>query len=227
MMAFSIFMRKEKEKDNFGPKGNIIQIMGEKDTYQADINGDGKLETIIIERNSDIPEAVDRLVVLDNEGNILLYKSRLGLYYGWEHLKEYRKPLDRYYKGIFGDNLGQDYIEQQRIIRSIKPLGVELSGIPGLTEFEREVAEVWLKRRRINMKQGSPKLIAKYDQIFTCKINVFRDRYYHNWDFYITSLDRNGKDVWGEGTSILWNPEVKSYMSFKDFMRSRHPDYPF
>lgn len=219
----------KKEKNVSGPEGNIIQVMGEKDTYQADINGDGKIETILIERNSDIPEAVDKLVIFDDKENILLYKSKLGLFYGYQHLKEYRKPLDKYYKSCFVDNLGQDYVEKQNIIKSTKLPEIEASDIPGLTDFEKEVAEIWLKRRRINMAQASSNLLAKYDQIFTYKITVFRDRCYNNWGFHIVTLDRNGEEVWkgSGGGSILWDPEVKSYMSSKDFTRRRHPDYPF
>jgi len=76
LIAFTLF-GVAKRKDVSGPEGNIIQIIEGKNTYQADINRDGRLETILIKKRTDIEGAIDKIVIKNDLGEPIFYLANV------------------------------------------------------------------------------------------------------------------------------------------------------
>lgn len=186
LTVFTLISIAKKEKDISGPEGNIIQIMVKKNTYQTDINRDGKLETILIEKRTDIEEAIDKMVIKNDLGEPIFYLANVEGKLIMLNEKELDKPwvLKTYNRAFPEKAVGKDEWKQ-------------ISYDGRIQEIIRELKELEEKG-----------FITRSEAPYGFKVSCYEDKE-KRWIFNIVIINREGKPV--SDIVIKWNEKTNLY----------------
>jgi len=140
-------------------QNNIVSIV-DKTGGRTDINNDGRIETILIEKDEKLPGIIKKLVILNDKGepifylfrhNVPGYKSHLALYCGVKDLEGEEKEINgMYYMKLYDIRYQPDYkelpkikeelVEERAWVASLSP-----SGRVDLETFEKRVERLLAK----------------------------------------------------------------------------------
>lgn len=202
----------------------IVGVLGEATTGEWDINYDGEVETILIEKDIKVPGVVTKLVILNKKGEPLFYLSNLNetnVYRGLKGLKEIEKEIDESYQEVFYGkskySLHHPPISDERI-QIERP---KKSGIKGLDEFEERLAEIWIKSKKLN-KAGA---LSFGKRFYGFMVNAGK----HPTEGYayltISPVNSEGKGI-ADDFDYIWDTITKSYITFGNYKRRKCPDWP-
>lgn len=202
----------------------IVGVLGEATTEERDINYDGKMETIIIEKDIKVPGVVTKLVILDKKGEPLFYLSNLNetnVYCGFRDLKEIEKEIDESYQEVFYGkskySLHHPPISDERI-QIERP---EKSGIEGLDEFEERLAVIWIKSKKLN-KAGA---LSFGKRFYGFVVNAGKHPTEGYASLTISPVNSEGKGI-ADDFMYVWDIRTKSYITFGDYKWRTSPDWP-
>ena len=205
---------------------NIVNLLKGETRGERDINYDGKVETILIEKNVKIPGVITKLVILSKKDKPLFYLSNLNktnVYGGLKDLKRAEEEINELYHKVFYEKrknrLWHPLIPDERI-HIERP---KKSGIKGLDDFEERLAEIWIKSKKLN-KAGALSFGKKF---YGFKIYAFPSRPEINSDIYLLVMPVNSKGKGITDFKYIWDSKTKSYMDIHKYLSREHPDYPF
>lgn len=203
----------------------IVDVLGEATTGEWDINYDGKMETIIIEKDIKVPGVVTKLVILNKEGEPLFYLSNLNqtnVYRGLKGLKEREKEINESYHKVFYEKrkigLWHPLIPDEKI-HIERP---KKSGIEGLDEFEERLAAIWIKSKKLN-KAGALSFGKRFYGFMVYAGNHPTEGYA---SLTISPVNSEGKGI-ADDFDYIWDTKTKSYMNMHKYFSREDPDYPF
>jgi hypothetical protein len=185
LIAFTLF-GVAKRKDVSGPEGNIIQIIEGKNTYQADINRDGRLETILIKKRTDIEGAIDKIVIKNDLGEPIFYLANVEGNLVMLNKKELDKPwVLKTYNRAFPEK-AVDKAEWRQI------------------SYDGRIQEIIRKLKELE-KKG---FITRSKVPYGFKVSCYEDEK-KRWIFAIVVINKEGKPV--SDIVIKWNEKTNLY----------------
>ncbi len=143
-------------------KNNIVSIV-ERTGGRTDINNDGRVETILIEKDEKFPGIIKKLVILNDNGEPIFYlamydvpketgaKNNFAIYAGVKHLERYEKDINgTYYMELFHIRYQPDYEELPKIKEKLEEEkkwaeSLSPSGKVDLEVFEKRVERLLAK----------------------------------------------------------------------------------
>jgi len=214
---------------------NIITILKGETTGRIDINYDGKIETVIIEKDTEVPGVITKLVILDEKGIPLFYLNNLPpfvVYCGLKDLERKEKNINRMYHKYFYEYFEKDKRKDISIhaspgeVRRVREKKIPVkrpkkTGNKSLDEFEERVIDIWIKTKKL--EEAGP-LSGGREEVY---FKVYPNKNAEGEGYLTIVMLGKERKRGAEDRDYIWDTKTKSYMDIHKYLSREHPDYPF